>query len=161
VVVISPFEAHELLPIIREKKKVRLHIYAPRVSSSMRSFSDLTFYSTPNSPTDTWSAPAHARIELNLFAGQLYFDSKEEYERVCGLLALSRAHPGATYNEADGFVPIQYRTGAHSPFAESKVKILKTLIGLRRTGMGYYRTHLGQVLNASSLSEKTLSVMSP
>jgi hypothetical protein len=161
VIVISPFEANELLPIIRKKKKVRLHIYAPRVSFSMRSFSDLTFYSITNSPTNTWSAPAHARIELNLFSGQLYFDSREEYERVCGLLALSRAHPGATYSEVDGFVPPQYRTGAPSPFAESKVKILKKLLGLRRKGMGYYRTHLGQVLNASSLGQGTLSVMSP
>jgi len=93
--------------------------------------------------------------------GQLYFNSKEEYKRVCGLLALSRVHPSAMYSEVDGFVLTQYRTGAHSPFAESKVKILKTLIGLCRKGMGYYRTHLGQVLNVSSLSEATLSVMSP
>jgi hypothetical protein len=78
VIVISPYEANELLPVIREKKKVRLHIYAPRVSSSMRSFSDLTFYSIPDSPTETWSAPVHVRIELNLFAGQLYFDNNEE-----------------------------------------------------------------------------------
>jgi hypothetical protein len=160
VIVISPFEANKLLPIIREKKKVRLHIYAPRVSFSMRSFSDLTFYSIPYSPTDTWSAPAHARIELNLFAGQLYFDNREEYESVCILLALSRAHPGSKYSQVDGFVPPQYRTGRPSPFAESKVKKLKTLIGLRRKGIGYYRTHLGRVLNTSSLGEETLFVMS-
>jgi hypothetical protein len=161
VIVISPYEANELLPIIREKKKVRLHIYAPRVSSSMRSFSDLTFYSIPGSLSETWSVPGHVRIELNLFAGQLYFDSKEEYERVCVLLALSRAHPGAKYSEVDGFIPPQFRTGLPSAFAESKMKTLKTLIGLRRKGIGYYRTHIEQILNASSLSEETLSVMSP
>jgi hypothetical protein len=160
VVVISPFEANKLLPIIRKKKKVRLHIYAPRVSYSMRSFSDLTFYSIPISPTNTWTAPAHARIELNLFAGQLYFDSRGEYESVCILLALSRAHPGSKYSQVDGFVPPQYRTGRPSPFTKSKVKILKTLIELRRKEMGYYRTHLGRILNSSSLSEETLSVMS-
>jgi hypothetical protein len=44
VVVISPYEANELLPIIRQLKKVRLHVYAPRVTFSMRSFSDLTFH---------------------------------------------------------------------------------------------------------------------
>ena len=159
VVVISPFEANKLLPMIRKKKtKVRLHIYAPRVSYAMRSFSDLTFYSIPDSPTETWSAPAHARIELNLFAGQLYFDSREEYESLCVLLALSRAHPGSKYTQVDGFVPPQYRTGRPSPFTESRVKILKTLIELRRKGMGYYRTHLGRILNASTLSEEELSV---
>jgi hypothetical protein len=161
VIVISPYEANELLPIIRREKKVQLHIYTPRVTSSMRSFSDLTFHSIPDLPAETWSAPAHIRIELNLFAGQLYFDSKEEYEGVCVLLALARAHPGTTYSQVDGFVPPEHRTGRPSPFPQSRVHILKTLIGLRRKGLGYYRTHMGQILNASSLSEETLSAMPP
>ena len=161
VLAISPYEANELLPLIRKSKKVRLHIYAPRVTSSMRSFSDLTFYSIPaDSPGERWSAPAHVRTELNLFAGQLYFDSREEYERVCVLLALSIAHPGAKYNNVDGFVPPAYRTGGESPFTESKISILKMLIGLRRKGMGYQRTHLGQILNTNPLSEETLSLLS-
>jgi hypothetical protein len=159
VIVISPYEANELLPIIRRRKQVRLHIYTPRVTSSMRSFSDLTFHSIPDLPAETWSAPAHVTVELNLFAGQLYFDSREEYESVCVLLALARAHPGATYSQVDGFVPPEHRTGRPSPFSQSKVLILKTLIGLRRKGMGYYRTHMGQILNASSLSEETLSAI--
>ena len=161
VIAISPYEANVLLPMIRKRKKVRLHIYAPRVTSSMRSFSDLTFHSIPDLPAEPWTAPAHARTALNLFAGQLYFDSKEEYESVCILLALSRAHPGATYSQVDGFVPPAYRTGRPSPFTESKIYILKTLMGLRRKGMSYYRTHVGQILNAIPLSEETLSVMSP
>ncbi|KAI9510762.1 hypothetical protein F5148DRAFT_1274598 [Russula earlei] len=160
VIVISPYEAHELLPIIRKSKKVRLHVYAPRVTFSMRSFSDLTFHSISDSP-NPWSAPAHLRTELNLFAGQLYLDSKEEYERVCVLLALFMAHPGAEFTEVDGFVLPAYRTGENSPFKQSKISILKELISLRRKGMGYHRTHLGQILNANPLSKETLSVMSP
>jgi hypothetical protein len=50
VVVISPYEANELLPIIRQLKKVRLHVYAPRVTFSMCSFSDLTFHTIPDPP---------------------------------------------------------------------------------------------------------------
>jgi hypothetical protein len=83
VIVISPYEANELLPIIRKSKQVRLHIYAPRVCASMRSFSDLAFYPIPGTLGQEWSAPAHIRTELNLFAGQLYFDSREEYKKVC------------------------------------------------------------------------------
>jgi hypothetical protein len=161
IVVISPYEANALLPIIRKRKKVRLHIYAPRVTTSMRSFSDLTFYTIPDSPAETWSAPAHVRMELNLFAGQLYFDCREEYERVCVMLALSMAHPGAEHCEIDGFVSPMFRTGGSSPFAKSKISILKTLLGLRRKGMGYYRTHLGQILNANPLGEETLSSITP
>jgi hypothetical protein len=161
VVVISPYEANALLPIIRKSSKVRLHVYAPRVTSSMRSFSNLTFHTIPDGLAWPWSSPAHIRTELNLFAGQLYFDSREEYERVCGLLALSMAHPGAEYCEVDGFVPPMYRTGGSSPLTTSKMAILKRLIGLRRKGMGFSRTHLGQILNANPLSEETLSAISP
>jgi len=156
VVVISQHEANTLLPTIRESNTVRLHIYATRVTYSMRSFSDLTFYSVPDSQTARWSAPAHVGTLLNLFSGQLYFDSREEYERVCGLLALSIAHPGAKYSEVDGFVPPMYRTGMSSPFTRSRISILKTLIGLRRKGKGYHLTHLGQVLNGKPLSEEIL-----
>ncbi len=161
VVVISPFEANALLPIIRKSSKVRLHVYAPRATSSMRSFSNLTFHTIPDALSKPWSSPAHIRTELNLFAVQLYFDSREEYERLCQLLALTMAHPGAEYCEVDGFVPPAYRTGRSSPLTKSKVVILKRLIGLRRKGMGYSRTHLGQILNANPLSEETLSVISP
>jgi hypothetical protein len=155
VVVVSPYEANELLPIIRERNKVRLHVYAPRVTASMRSFSDLTFHTIPDSPAEPWSAPAHVRMELNLFAGQLYFDCREEYERVCVMLALSMAHPGAEC-EIDGFVSPPHRTGGNSPFAKSKITILKTLMSLRRKYMLYSRTHLGQILNANPLSKETL-----
>jgi hypothetical protein len=159
IVVISPYEANELLPVIRESAEVRLHIYAPRVSSSMRSFSDLAFYSIPELPARQWSAPLHVRIELNLFSGQLYFDSREEYEKVCILLALWMAHPGTERSDLDGFVPAAYRTRGASPFTRSRIPILKTLIGLRQKGMDYHRTHLGQVLNAKPLSEEAISRM--
>ena len=161
VVVISPYEANALLPAIRRINKVRLHVYAPRVTSSMRSFSDLTFHTIPDIPgAEPWSAPAHLRTELNLFAGQLYFDSRDDYERACVLLALSMAHPGAEYCEIDGFVPPLYRTGGHSPLATSKVAALKMLVGLRRKGLGHSKTHLGLILNATTLSEETLSAIS-
>jgi hypothetical protein len=160
VIVISPYEANALLPNIRKSKKVRFHIYGPRVTSTMRSFSDLTFHTIPDSPTEPWSAPAHVRTELNLFAGQLYFDCREQYEKVCAMLALSMAHPGAEC-EIDGFVSPANRTGESSPFSRSKITILKTLISLRRKGMGYNRTHLGQVLNAHPLSEESLQRFNP
>ena len=161
VIVVSPYEANELLPIIRKSNKVQLHIYAPRITFSMQSFSDLTFYSIPNSLAEPWSAPAHVRTELNLFAGQLFFDDQAEYERVCVLLGLSRAHPGAEKVELDGFVLPAYRTGKVSPFAKSKIPILKKLIELRQKGKGYHRTHLGQILSGKPLSEETLSDLPP
>jgi hypothetical protein len=156
VIVISPYEANELLPDIRRNGIVRLHIYAPKVTASMRSFSDLAFHTIPESPSIAWTSPAHTRIALNLFSGQLYFDSKEEYDRVCGLFALSMAHPDAKEIEVDGFVQPQYRTGASSPLSVSVITTFKRLTGLRRKGMGYDKTHLGRVLDARPLSESEL-----
>ncbi|KAF8260954.1 hypothetical protein EI94DRAFT_1811014 [Lactarius quietus] len=154
VIVISPYEANELLPVIRKSQKVRLHIYAPRVTAFMRSFSDLAFYTITESPAREWTAPAHLRIELNLFAGQLYFDNREQYQRVCELLALHMAHPGADHVEVDGFVPPEYRTGENSPFSVSVIAVFKKLMGLRRKGMGFGGTDLGRVLDARPLSSE-------
>ena len=151
IVVISPYEANELMPVIRKSKEVRLHVYAPRVAASMRSFSDMTFYSIPGSAAAMWTAPMHVRSLLNLFAGQLYFDSREEYERACVLLGIHMAHPGATQIEVDGFVLSAYRTGEASPFTTSPIATFKQLTGLRRKGMGYGGTDLGRVLNGRPL----------
>ena len=152
-IVISPYEANELLPHIRKSNKVRLHIYAPKVTASMRSFSDLTFHTIPESPTIPWTCPAHIRTELNLFAGQLYFDSKEEYESVCVFFALSMAHPNAEEIEVDGFVLPEYRTGKSSPLSDSAIATFKILMSLRRKGMGYDKTQVGRVLDARPLTD--------
>ena len=153
-IVISPYEANELLPIIRKSGKVRLHIYAPRIASSMRSFSDLTFYSIPESPAEKWTVAAHLRTELDLFAGQLYFDSEKQYRQLCVLLALHMAHPGAMRIEVDGFVPPAYRTGPSSPLSTSAIATLKRLAGLRTKGMGFGGTDLGRVLDARPLNSE-------
>ncbi len=149
-IVISPYEANELLPFIRKSEKVRLHIYAARVTASMRSFSDLSFYTIPESPERRWVPLAHLRTELNLFVGQLFFDGREENQRVCELLALYLVHPGADLEQiwVDGFVPPAYRTGKKSPLSTSAIATLKRLTVLRRKGIGFDGTDLGRVLNA-------------
>ncbi len=158
-IVISPYEANELLPIIRKSGKVRLHIYSPRVTASMRSFSDLTFYTIPESPEKKWKPAAHLRTELDLFAGQLYFDGVQEYRRLCVLLALHMAHPGAKHIEVDGFVPRAYRTDRtrRSPLTTSAIATFKKLTALRRKGMGFGGTDLGRVLDARPLSSEFAS----
>ena len=156
VIVISPNEANELLPIIRKSGNVRLHIYSPRVTASMRSFSDLTFYTVPDSPGKKWKAGANLRTELDLFAGQLYFDSEVEYRRMCILLALHMAHPGAKRIDVDGFVRRAYRTNwfRRSPLTASAITTFKKLTALRRKGMGFGGTDLGRVLDARPLTSE-------
>ena len=97
-------------------------------------------------------AAPHLRTELNLFAGQLYFDNEKEYQRACVLLALHMVHPDAGHIEVDGFVPPAYRTGQRSPLTTSAIAMLKRLTGLRTKGMGFGGTDLGRVLDARPLS---------
>jgi hypothetical protein len=87
LVVLSPFEVNALLPQIRKSKFVRLHVYAPRVTQAMRSFSDLAFYTLPPLPIHGWSPPTPLmQTEINLWAGQLYLDNYDMYKLVDFLL---------------------------------------------------------------------------
>lgn len=163
-VVLSPYEANELLPLIRSSKSVRLHVYAPRTTESMTSFSNLQFYSVPSLPVCNWTPPPPlVQIQVNLWGGQLYMKDFSEYRVICGFLGISLdtdGHESDIPVQSDGFVMptdrqllATYRPEyATCKFSNSPVNMLKELIGRRRKGMEYMRTHLGQVLHARQLS---------
>lgn len=91
-VIISPQEANTLLPMIREKKKVTLHVYTPQLSLANPTLADLTFCAVPPLPAD-WAAPPIG-TQINLFAGQLYLRTYEEYMALCRFLGLCSKAPG-------------------------------------------------------------------
>jgi hypothetical protein len=161
LVAISPYEANELLPHIQKSSSVRLHVFAPRVTRSMFSFSGLRFYSVPSPST---SHPTRLiQLQINLFAGQLYLDDYDDYRSMCAFLGIYL--DGDDFNDkirvqSDGFVLTQdrRRLGYRRPeylacgFSSSPVTMLKDLIGYRRKGMEYLRTHVGQILHARRMS---------
>jgi hypothetical protein len=90
LLVISPFEANELLPHIRKSDAVRLHVYRARVVQTSRSMSNLKFCAIPtiedaqgeDAVDDIlgWQVPSTGVLsQLNLFAGALYLDDYETY----------------------------------------------------------------------------------
>lgn len=89
---VSPEEADELLPIVRDSQlfqasgKVYLIAYAAPVTRRMLHFNQLDYYATPSLPTD-FQAPVWLRVELGLFAGRLYIEWDEYYE-LLGYLGL-------------------------------------------------------------------------
>ncbi|KAG8698247.1 hypothetical protein FRC11_014544, partial [Ceratobasidium sp. 423] len=89
-IVLSPHEVNELLPLIRRSSIVRLHVYAPRVSLSMLSFSDLQFFVIPASPRSSapMGALSAAQLQVDLFSGQLYFSCYEDYTTLRATLGL-------------------------------------------------------------------------
>lgn len=168
LVVLSPFEVNELLPLIRRSDVLRLHVYAPRVSWSMLPFSNLNFYSIPSQPNhpvfQTWSQLAN-QVQLDIFAGQLYFSHYWNYRVFCSLLGIFTGfeeHERPRWQEfqieSDGFVRAEYRgqlfqfrTAHECKFTTSPIPMLKALIGHRRKGMQYLRTHVGQILHGRIL----------
>lgn len=165
--VLSPYEVNELLPVIRRSTLISLHVYAPRVSESMRSFSDLSFYSVPPQfDSQTPSSRSIIQIYFDIFAGQLYLSDYNEYVMLCALLGLSqisnvfRDH-AAPPSDSDGFVKPENRRElflchpgyAACRFTSSQIPMLRDLFGRRRKGMNYLLTHMGQLLHGQHLTQ--------
>ncbi|KEP48081.1 putative kinase-(PK-like) protein [Rhizoctonia solani 123E] len=163
-VVLSPHEVNELLSLIRTSTAVRLHVYAPRVAFSMLCFSDLQFYSIPSSPSFTPPGGlSTAQLQLDIFAGQLYFSSYQDYTSLCASLGLYIATGDEDLTVemgSDGFVKPQHRHKLihrhaeypESAFAITPIPALRDLIGRRRKGMRYFLTHVGKVLHGRTLT---------
>ncbi|KUL81399.1 hypothetical protein ZTR_10665 [Talaromyces verruculosus] len=85
MLIISPFEANKLLCEVRWSEVVTMHIYAPRQNRSLRALDELNLY--PVSKTiAAVHIPTVLKIQLNLFAGQLYLSSYDEYRQLCDFL---------------------------------------------------------------------------
>ena len=161
LVLLSPFEANELLPQIRLCRTVHLHMYLPRVMQNCISFEDLRFYTIPSCPRSWVPPPPQLIAQLNIVAGQLYIQDFAAYTDLLDFLGLFRrscTSPDETPAEiqGDGFVLKRFRRGrmqALCPFEQSPVPFIKSIMDFRRKGMGYLPTHMGKVLNAAPLDE--------
>lgn len=158
-IIISHFEANELLPSIREHNAVTLHVYSPQVTASTPTMEDLSLFAVPP-VEDAWATP-QISTQLNLFAGQLYLRSYEEYLAVCTFLGLCSRAPsvGKIKVFSDGFVDPKDRRkvdkmmASECLFRKSPVAFLKALMSLRRKGQNFQRSHLGAILNGELLPE--------
>ncbi|KAJ4354619.1 uncharacterized protein N0V89_006356 [Didymosphaeria variabile] len=148
LVIISAFEADDLFDRIRNSVHVTLHTYAPRINRTYQPLDSLDLYTIgrPFNP----ELPRSLIAQLNLFAGQLYFRSYDEYVEMCGFLGLaSTATAEGQAVQTDGFIlpPV----GAWK-FRESPVRFLKDLIvKVRREGEAIDKTHLGRMLEGEVL----------
>ena len=152
LVVISSFEAQKLLPIIKEHKKVTLHIYAPRVSLAYQSADTLDLF-TVGKAFDPQSVPRRLIMQLNLFAGLLYRTSFADYKELCSLLNLATGSAlGDIEVAADGFILSNI---PNSRIKNSPIKFLKTLMTkVRRNCESIEKTHIGKILDGKVLSKE-------
>ncbi|KAK4449026.1 hypothetical protein QBC34DRAFT_351713 [Podospora aff. communis PSN243] len=167
MVLISQWEASRLKHVIEKLQQelnskkaaasvpVTLHAYLPRPSLTFRSMEHLKTYTVPPLPAD-WEAPLDLVMQLNLFAGQLYLRSYDEYKRLCRYLGLS--YEENRDKEAaippDGFVG--KRKDSDCRFEESPVAFLAKVYHEIRGDCvgGAEKTHMGKILAGEILTEK-------
>ena len=161
MVLFSPYETNQLLPIIRTSTKVKLHVFSPRSNLSAPSLEDLNFLSLP----PTVSGPPLPRplaIRLNLFAGSLYFRDRETYVDVCRILRLHFGPLAAHLARPDvinaSFYVLSPRarlklgmTGLG--FGENALPFFQNMIRMRRFGRGFEPSHMGKILHGTQLKE--------
>ncbi|QBZ56801.1 hypothetical protein PoMZ_01717 [Pyricularia oryzae] len=160
MVIISPFEAQNLIETINLYKKVVLHVYAPRSLLGFEPLDNLLLYTIPAVPQH-WRVPQLLTIQLNLFSGQLYFSSFDEYKAVCEMLGLDWNGGGqGGHVGTDGFVKPMFRCAnsqAGYTFRHSPVGFLKVFLSkVRRDCKNINKTHMGKLLNAVLLKEEDI-----
>ncbi|KAI8936437.1 hypothetical protein NX059_006844 [Plenodomus lindquistii] len=149
MIVISPYEANVLLPIVRALKKVTLHLFAPRSNASFEPLDRLMLYNIGHAFTPD-SVSRSLTLQLNLFAGSLYLRSLSEYDDLCDFLGLLRTKARADQEVwADGFInpPCGKWNLKKSPVPFLRALLMK----IRREGEGVEKTHLGKILNGVRL----------
>jgi hypothetical protein len=147
MVIISPYEAQKLYRAIKTSQYVTLHLYAPRSNLGFPALDRLDLYTVPEALRDALHIPRSLIIQLNLFAGQLYLGSYEEYLEVCNFLGVAWEPVGSegVTVAADGFI---LQKGGHdkgkptSTFRHSPIKFLKVLMSqIRRNDEGIGKTY--------------------
>lgn len=156
LVIISPFEAQELLPSIERSRHVTLHLYAPRVNLAFQSLDHLQLYRVSGKLTVN-APPRNAVMFLNLFSGQSYLSSFQDYTDVCDLLGLAwDAADDSVILGPDGFIP-PGRGGSvmnKSIFSQSPVRFLRVLMEKIRQDCGpIHKTDIGKIFEGLRLLE--------
>ncbi|KAH8798597.1 hypothetical protein F5884DRAFT_687263 [Xylogone sp. PMI_703] len=151
LVVISPYEAQELLPSIRLSKICSLHTYSARSSVTVRTLEDLAF--CPFSAQSQALPNSNTIIQLNLFAGQLYLKDFEAYELLCDFLGLcSRTPDDGISVGIDGFIRPREKNNPDnsqprsSAFITSPVDFIRSILTMRRKGLSFASSHFGKIL---------------
>ena len=130
LLIISQYEANELMPKIQAPSSgVKLHVYEPRVTKSMGSV-DFGMEPPSQSMQEWQNLSSGLRRELNLFAGQVYFNTFEDYVELCKDL-------GPKLN----------------PSTERTLSFVQAWIAIRRKGQDFLQTHVGQMASGQLLKE--------
>ena len=160
MMVISPFEAQQLMTRVMRSKQVCLHIYAPRPNLGYQPLDSLQLYTMPEKAELQIPQPLITR--LNLFSGQLYFKSWREYTEACDFLGV--AWEAADADEESwlsgntlSHLKAQCNNGS-TGFLDSLTVLMKKI---RRSCEDIERTHVGTILGRRMLMPYHFAVADP
>lgn len=158
--IISPSEAEQVLPLIRNCYPVCTHlvVYSAPVTRKMLHFDDLQYYSVPAIPLD-WRAPSWLVHDLGIFSGRLYFRF-EEYESLGVYLGLSPRTDSFTKggeknrNEEAGVIGVNPSSDRDKArFTERPLVFMQEWLTVRRKGQDFALTPMGYICQGKRLAE--------
>jgi hypothetical protein len=144
MVIMSPWEVNSLYSDFKSSSNVTLHQYTPRTNATLPTLEHLLLCTIPPRPS-SWAAPGPMVTQLNLFAGQIWLKSYDEYTALCRYLGLSY-ESGDEKITADGFAGKTSKNPS-CRFDKSPVAFLNAVFTkIRRDCQDIRRTHMGRVL---------------
>ena len=149
-IIVSPWEAEQLLPMIRDHQNPRVHLltYAPPVTRNMLKFDSLDFYAMPSLPSD-WQCPRWLRRDVGMLAGKLYFRF-EEYGDICNFLGINSGSVDAPESPVNPGALIRKEA---SKLTANPLVFLQKWLTLRRYGQDISYTPMGYIVQEKALDQ--------
>ena len=146
--IISPFEVQSLFYSISNSAHVSLHLYAPRPNLSYQPLDSLDLYTSGFKDGAEAAIPESIKIQLNLFSGQLYVDSLEEYNKIRGFIGIA---PPSDSDQIETNPDASVSKTQREASTELQAKIIDALkvlmMKIRRNCKTIDKTHLGKLLD--------------
>ena len=149
-VIISPWEAEQLLPILRNAQEPKVHLvtYSAPVTQGMLCFDTCNFFAVPSLPTG-WTAPQWLRRDLGIFAGRLYFPF-EDYHELCDYLGVEKYFDTTLAQEGD--MDETDDTTAKGQLTSKPKEFLQEWLAMRRKGQDFLHTPMGFIVQGKGLT---------
>ena len=162
LLLISQFEANEIMSGMKKIREAHLHLYTPCVSRSSGKADELTFYNYPPIPEERdWHPDPKALTYLQIFAGQTCFGSRSSYEDFCaalGILATGKTLtvPKFPYYDDTRFVSKKIRESKHwheSPFDRNPLPFVKQVYDWRLQGREWSSSTIGKIVDGKEVGD--------
>ncbi|KAH9826656.1 Protein of unknown function (DUF3645) [Teratosphaeria destructans] len=148
--IISPYEANKLYDDMKTWSGAALHVYKPRVNSGYASMDTLNFHTRSARDTRSLQFPRSLAAQLNMFSGQLYLTSYDDYLETCKLLGLSgtAAEIHAETDQGASDDAIDKTSEAENQLDSSRrISFLNAIMSVRRPEDNIAKTDVGALLD--------------